>query len=268
VPRLAANLSWLFTELPLIERFAAAAEAGFRAVEMLFPYELPATSVRAQLDAHDLALVLLNLPPGDWAAGERGLAALPGREADFAAALRTALAYAHVCGTQRVHAMAGNVPPGADRTAFLETYVANLRHAARSAAAEGMTVLIEPLNAIDNPGYFLRTTTQALAIIDRVGEPNLALQLDLYHTQVSEGDLERRIRALAGRYAHVQIAGNPHRNEPDSGEVRYDYLLEVLDAIGYAGWVGCEYRPRGETGAGLGWTRRYLGAGGEAFSGR
>jgi hydroxypyruvate isomerase len=258
VPRLAANLSWLFTELPLLERFAAAAARGFRAVEVLFPYELPAESVRAQLDAHGLELVLVNAPPGDWAAGERGLAALPGREADFDTALSAALAYARVCGTRRVHAMAGNVPPGAERAAFAETYVANLRRAARSAATEGVTVLIEPLNAIDNPGYFLRTTAEALAIIDRVGEPNLALQLDLYHTQISEGDLERRIRALAGRYAHVQIAGNPHRNEPDTGEVRYDYLLPVLDEVGYAGWVGCEYRPRAGTSAGLAWAARYL----------
>jgi hydroxypyruvate isomerase len=258
MPKLSANLSWLFTELPLRERFAAAAACGFRGVEVLFPYELPAPEVREQLTAHGLELALINLPAGDWAAGERGLAALPGREAEFDLALQTALAYALGCGCRRVHAMAGLLAPGTDRAAAEQTYVANLRRAARAAAESGITLLIEPLNAIDNPGYLLRTTDQALELIARVAEPNLALQLDLYHAQISEGDLERRVRALAGRYAHVQIAGNPRRGEPDEGEVNYGYLLDVFDEIGYAGWVGCEYRPRGQTQAGLGWARRYL----------
>jgi len=258
VPKLAANLSWLFTELPLRERFAAAADAGFRGVEVLFPYELAAETVRERLEAHGLELVLVNLPPGDWAAGERGLAALPGREADFAAAVRTGLAYARTCGVPLVHAMAGIVPPGADRAAYVETYVANLRRAACAAAPVGVTVLIEPLNARDNPGYLLRTTAEAIAIIERVDEPNLALQLDLYHAQISEGDLAHRMRALAGRYAHVQIAGNPGRDEPDHGEVNYAYLLAVLDELGYDGWIGCEYRPRADTRAGLRWAQPYL----------
>jgi hydroxypyruvate isomerase len=258
MPQLAANLSWLFTELPLSERFAAAATCGFRGVEVLFPYELPAPAVREALTAHSLELALINLPAGDWAAGDRGLTALPGREAEFDAALQMALAYARCCGCRRVHAMAGLLAPGADRADAERTYAANLRRAARAAADSGVTVLIEPLNAVDNPGYLLRTTDQALEMIARVDEPNLALQLDLYHTQISEGDLERRIRALAGRYAHVQIAGNPQRREPDEGEVNYGYLLDVLDQTGYTGWVGCEYRPRGQTQAGLGWARRYL----------
>jgi hydroxypyruvate isomerase len=257
MPKLAANLSWLFTELPLRERFAAAAACGFRGVEVLFPYELPAPAAREQLTAHGLELALINLPAGDWDAGDRGLAALPGREAEFDVALQTALAYARHCGCDRVHAMAGR-PTGAERADAERTYVANLRRAARAAVEFGITVLIEPLNAIDNPGYLLRTTEQALEVIAQVGEPNLALQLDLYHTQISEGDLERRIRALADRYAHVQIAGNPQRGEPDQGEVNYGHLLDVFDQIGYAGWVGCEYRPRGLTQAGLGWARRYL----------
>jgi hydroxypyruvate isomerase len=254
MPKLAANLTWLFTELPLRERFGAAAACGFRAVEVLFPYELPAAVVREELDAHGLDLVLVNLPAGE----ERGFAGLPGREAEFDAALHAALAYAEVCGCARVHAMAGRVPEGVARDDAQRTYVANLRYAAQVAAPRGVTVTIEPLNAIDNPGYLLRTTTEALATIGTVGEANLALQLDLYHTQVSEGNLERRIRTLRGRYAHVQIAGLPSRNEPDAGEVDYDYLLGVLDEVGYDGWVGCEYRPRGETRAGLGWAERYL----------
>ncbi len=258
MPKLAANLSWLFTELPFVERFAAAAGCGFRAVEMLFPYEISANALRDQLDANHLELALFNLPPGDWAAGERGLAALPGREADFDAAVQTALEYAQLCGCPRVHAMAGLLPADAGRAAFDETYVANLKRASRVFAAAGITLMIEPLNAIENPGYLLRTTVEAMAVIERVAEPNLALQLDLYHAQISEGDLERKIRTLNGRFAHVQIAGNPHRHEPDSGEVDYAYLLDVLDEIGYAGWIGCEYRPRGETRAGLQWTRRYL----------
>jgi hydroxypyruvate isomerase len=258
MPKLAANLTWLFTELPFPERFAAAADCGFRGVEMLFPYELSVDEVRERLRTNDLELVLFNLPPGDWAAGERGLAGLPGREAEFDAAVQTALEYARACGCPRVHAMAGLLPEGADRAPFNATYIANLQRAARACAASGITVTIEPLNAIENPGYLLRTTSEAIAVIDRVGEPNLALQLDLYHTQISEGDLERKIRQLHGRFAHVQIAGNPHRHEPDSGEVDYDYLLDVLDGIDYAGWIGCEYRPRSDTRAGLPWTRRYL----------
>ncbi|MGP6157483.1 MAG: 2-oxo-tetronate isomerase [Vulcanimicrobiaceae bacterium] len=258
MPKLAANLTWLFTELPFVERFGAAAQCGFRGVEMLFPYELSAEALRERLVTHGLELALFNLPPGDWNAGERGLAGLPGREAEFEAALQTALAYARHCGCPRVHAMAGRLPDGADRAPFDATYLANLKRASRACAESGITLLIEPLNAIENPGYLLRTTTQAMEAIERVGEPNLALQLDLYHTQISEGDLERRIRALHGRFAHVQIAGNPHRDEPDRGEVDYGYVLGVLDEIGYDGWVGCEYRPKTETRAGLGWTRRYL----------
>jgi hydroxypyruvate isomerase len=258
MPKLAANLTWLFTELPFPERFAAAAQCGFRGVEMLFPYELSVEDVRALLKANDLELVLFNLPPGDWAAGERGLAGLPGREAEFEAAVQTALAYARACGCPRVHAMAGRVPEGTERAPFEATYVANLQRAARACAGSGISVLIEPLNALENPGYLLRTTLEAMAFIERAAEPNLALQLDLYHAQISEGDLERKIRALLGHFEHVQIAGNPHRNEPDSGEVDYGYLLGVLDDAGYAGWVGCEYRPRTETRAGLAWTRRYL----------
>ncbi|MBD5657815.1 MAG: TIM barrel protein, partial [Candidatus Eremiobacteraeota bacterium] len=242
MPKLAANLTWLFNELPFIERFEAAAACGFRGVEMLFPYELSARTIGAQLKEHGLELVLFNLPPGDFAAGERGLAGLPGREAEFDAAVETALAYARECGCARVHAMAGNVPADTQRAACDATYVANLRRASRAFASANVTLLIEPLNAIDNPQYFLKTTREAIDVMERVGETNLALQLDLYHTPISEGDLERRIRSLDGRFAHVQIAGNPWRREPDEGEVNYAYLLAVLDEIGYDGWVGCEYR--------------------------
>jgi hydroxypyruvate isomerase len=197
------------------------------------------------------------MPPGDWAAGERGMAALPGREEEFRAGVDTALVYAKATGCRLVHAMAGLVPEGRDRGAAERVYVENLRYAAERAAREGVTVIIEPINTRDIPGYFLNTTTHATRVIDAVGHPNLQLQLDLYHVQIMEGDLAHHIQALAGRYPHIQIAGNPGRHEPDVGEINYPFLFDLLDEIGYAGWIGCEYRPKGETRAGLAWARRY-----------
>jgi hydroxypyruvate isomerase len=257
MPKLAANLSMMFTEVPFLDRFGAAAEAGFAGVEYLFPYDFPAAEIAARLERHRLKQALFNLPPGDWAKGERGLAALLGREGEFAEGLERALDYARATNCRCLHAMAGNWPAERDRREGAETYVGNLRRAADRAAQVGVTLVIEPINTRDMPGYFLNTTGAAMAIIKEVGRDNLKLQLDLYHCQIMEGDLATHIRALAGQYAHVQIAGVPDRHEPDQGEVAFDYLLALLDETGYGGWVGCEYRPAGETRAGLGWARRW-----------
>jgi hydroxypyruvate isomerase len=257
MPKLAANLSFLFQEVSFLERFGAAAAAGFTGVEFLFPYDFAPAEIVEQLKNHGLSQVLFNLPPGDWAKGDRGMAALPGRENDFLTGLERALEYAVTTECKRLHAMAGNLPAGADRREGTAVYVSNLRRAAERASRYGITLLIEPLNKRDNPGYFLNTTAEAMAILREVGLDNLKLQLDLYHCQITEGDLAMHIRSLAGTYEHVQIAGVPDRHEPDQGEVNYGYLLGLLDEIGYAGWVGCEYRPVAETPAGLAWAQRW-----------
>jgi len=255
MPKLAANLSMMFQELPFLDRFAAAAESGFRGVEFLFPYEYPAEDIAARLQHHGLTQALFNLPPGDWAAGERGIAALPGREKEFESGLERALQYAVATGCRLLHVMAGIRADGASRERLEDVYVRNLQRAADRAAPHGITVMIEPLNVRDMPGYLVSTTTHALALIDRVERPNAKLQLDLYHCAIMEGDLTMHIRNLSGRYAHVQIAGVPDRHEPDAGEIHYPHLLGVLDEVGYAGWVGCEYRPAKGTREGLGWAR-------------
>ena len=253
MPRFAANLSMMFTDVPFLERFGRAAAAGFEGVEFLFPYEHPPEAIADALERHGLAQALFNMPPGDFAAGERGIASLPGREAEFREGVETALRYARATGCTTLHAMAGLLPEGADRARHEEVYLENLRHAARRCAEHGITVVIEPINTRDIPGYFLNYQAQARRIIEQVGEPNLRLQLDLYHCQIMEGDLARHIEAYADITAHVQIAGVPERHEPDVGEIDYPYLFAVLDRVGYAGWVGCEYRPEGRTEDGLGW---------------
>lgn len=256
MPRLAANLSMMFTEHPFEARFEAAARAGFRAVEFLFPYDWPSSQVAKWLAEAGVENVLFNLPPGDWVSGERGLAALPGREIEFRAALRKALDYAQVLGTPRLHVMAGLIPAGADaglRARMRETYLDNLRWAAQEALQAERTLLIEPINPRDIPGYWLNHQQEALDVIAEVGAPNLRLQFDLYHAQIVNGDLTRRIERQVGLTGHVQIAGVPDRHEPDAGELAITHLLATLDRVGYAGWVGCEYRPRGQTEAGLGW---------------
>jgi hydroxypyruvate isomerase len=253
MPRFAANLSMMFTDVPFLERFGRAAAAGFEGVEFLFPYEHPAEAIAAELDRHGLTQALFNLPPGDFAKGERGIACLPGREAEFREGVETALRYAAATRCRALHCMAGLLPEGADRTRHEAVYVENLRHAARRCAEAGITLVIEPINTRDIPGYFLNYQHQARRIVERVGEPNLKLQLDLYHCQIMEGDLARHIREFADITAHVQIAGVPERHEPDLGEVNYPYLFAVLDELGYGGWVGCEYRPKGRTEDGLGW---------------
>jgi hydroxypyruvate isomerase len=256
MPKLAANLSMMFNEVPFLDRFAAASAAGFKGVEYLFPYDHEPQAVAGKLNAAGLAQALFNMPPGDWNAGERGIASLPGREAEFAAGVDRALAYAEALSCPLVHPMAGF--GASDDARAVDTYVANIRIAADRFAAAGRRIVLEPINHRDMPGYFLNTTAQAAVLIEKIDRPNVALQLDLYHAQISEGDLDKKIRALQPLTAHVQIAGNPARHEPNVGEVNYDYLLGVLDEIGYTGWIGCEYRPAGDTVAGLGWAKPYL----------
>jgi hydroxypyruvate isomerase len=261
MPKFAANLTMMFTELPFPERFAAAAAAGFEGVEFLFPYDHPAEEVAGWLEASGLTNALFNLPPGDWAAGERGIAALPGREAEFQASVETALGYARALGTPSLHVMAGLVPQGAQSGAHRATYIENLTRAAGRCAQEGRTLVIEPINGRDMPGYFLSRQGDAHAICAEVGADNLKVQMDFYHTQIVEGDVATKLRQFLPRVGHVQIAGVPDRHEPDQGELNNDYLLGLLDELGYAGWVGCEYRPAGATVDGLGWFRAWQAKG-------
>ncbi|KVV43915.1 hydroxypyruvate isomerase [Burkholderia territorii] len=258
MPRFAANLSMMYTEHAFLERFAAASYDGFKAVEYLFPYDFAAEDIRARLDAHGLVQALFNAPPGDWAAGERGLASLPGREDEFRRGIDRALDYARVLGNKKLHVMAGMVAPGADRARHRDTYVANLRHAAQAAAAHGITILIEPINQRDMPGYFLSRQDDAHEIRAEVGAPNLKVQFDCYHCQIVEGDLAMKLKRDFAGIGHIQIAGVPERHEPDIGELNYPYLFELIDALGYDGWIGCEYRPKAGTSEGLGWLKPYL----------
>ncbi len=255
--KLAANLSMLFTEVPFLERFAAAARAGFKGVEFLFPYDHAPEDLAEALRDNGLEQVLFNLPPGDWEAGERGLAALPGREAECRAGLERALPYAQALDCRQVHMMAGIPSEGTDRLACRNAYVANLRAAAALFAPHGVTVLAEPINSRDIPGYFLNHQGQAVALLEAAGAANIGLQMDFYHCQIVDGDLASHLRANFRHIRHVQIAGVPERHEPDRGEVNYPYLFDLLDEIGYDGWIGCEYRPAGDTVAGLGWARAY-----------
>lgn len=256
MPKFAANLTMMFNEVPFPQRFAAAAAAGFKAVEFLFPYDHAPHEVASWLKEHRLENALFNLPPGDWAAGERGMASLPGREEEFRAGVARALEYALAMGTRRVHMMAGLVPAGADMRMHREAYLASLRHAAQQFGAHGIQVLIEPINPRDMPGYFLSTQAQAHALRRDAGEPNVFVQMDFYHAQITGGDLAVTLREHLGGIGHVQIASVPARNEPDDGEIHYPYLFRLLDELGYDGWVGCEYRPRGRTEDGLGWLAR------------
>lgn len=254
MPRFAANLSLMYTEAPFLERFAAAAHDGFEAVEFLFPYEHPAAEVAATLRAAGVQQVLFNAPPGDWSAGEKGIASLPGREREFDRSLDDAIAYAEALQCPRVHLMAGLLADDpSQRERQRAVYLANLRHAARRFAAHGLTVLIEPINTRDVPGYLLNTQEDAHAIVAEVGEPNLKVQMDLYHCQIVEGDVATKIRKYLAGVGHMQIAGVPERHEPNVGELNYPYLFGLLDELGYEGWIGCEYRPRADTREGLGW---------------
>ncbi|WP_303285783.1 2-oxo-tetronate isomerase [Marinobacter sp. SS8-8] len=258
--RLAANLSMLFQEHDFPDRFRAAADAGFNGVEYLFPYAYAPEELAHLLKDAQLEQVLFNLPPGDWEAGERGLASLPGREADFRQSVYEAVRYADVLNCPRIHAMAGLTPQGADRDtleAHRATYLENLRFATREAAKAGLDLLIEPINHRDMPGYFLSRQAEAMAVIKAVGADNLRLQFDIYHCQIMEGDLIRHLERQFHHIGHVQIAGVPERHEPDTGEVCYPNVLSRLEALGYRDWVGCEYRPAADTRAGLAWMRSW-----------
>ena len=254
MPRFAANLSFQFTDVPFLARFARAAAARFRGVEYLFPYaETPATLANA-LQAEGLSQVLFNLPPGDWEAGDRGLACLPHRQGEFAESVEQAIPYLLALDCQRVHCMAGLRPPGVDEALLTATYVANLRHAADRLAPFGVTVLIEPINStLDMPAYWLDSVNHAFDLLAVVDRDNVRLQLDLYHVQVMQGDLTRTLRRALPVLGHVQIADHPGRHEPGTGEIHYPFLFAELDRLGYDGWVGCEYKPLADTESGLAW---------------
>jgi 2-dehydrotetronate isomerase len=253
--RLAANLAYLFTERPFMERFGAAAAAGFRAVELQFPYDHAPSAVKSELARHDLAMLGLNTARGR-SEGEFGLAAVPGREADFAVLFRQALEYASAVGARQIHCLAGTVPPEL-RPAAEGVFVRNLAGAAIAARERDIMLLIEPINPRDRPDYFLTRAEHAADLIGKIGEPNVRIQFDFYHAQIVGGDLMRRFEKLLPLVGHVQIAAVPTRHEPDEGEVNYPAVLEMLDALGYPGWTACEYRPRGRTEDGLGWARGY-----------
>lgn len=255
MPRFCANLSLLFTEVDFLDRFAAAAAAGFRAVECQFPYAWPVERIAAALAANRLQMILHNLPPGDWEAGDRGIACIPGREAEFREGLETAIACARTLGCRLLNCLAGIPPAKVPPAAVRATLVANLRQAAARLAHEGIRLLVEPLNDRDVPGFFLCRTAEAVRLIEEVGHPNLFLQYDVYHMQVMEGNLIRTLRAHLDRIGHIQIADPPGRNEPGTGEVNFSNLFRALDEAGYAGWVGCEYRPSRDTVSSLGWLR-------------
>lgn len=258
MPKFAANLSLMYNEHPFLDRFTAAAADGFRGVEFLFPYDFSATEIRQCLQEAGVQQVLFNCPPGDWDKGERGVAALPGREAEFKQSVDLALEYANILGNSRLHVMAGLVEPHGDRERHRATYLQNLAYAAGKAAACGITVLIEPINPRDMPGYFLNRQDEAQAICREVGADNLKVQFDFYHCQIVEGDLASKLRRDLASIGHMQIAGVPDRHEPDIGEVHYPYLFDLVDQLGYDGWIGCEYRPKAATSDGLGWLKPWL----------
>ena len=259
MPRLAANLTLMFPDLPFLDRLDAAAAAGFKAVEWMFSYDTPAEVVRGKLDAFGLQSVLINAPPGDWAGGDRGLAGLPGRVEEARASVATAIDYAAAIGCPRIHVMAGLRDESVDRSVQVDAMVDLLREASDRAKSHGITLMVEPLNrTVDMPGYLLAGSVEGMEVIDRVDRDNVKLQYDVYHMQIVEGDLARTIERLLPRIGHMQIADNPGRHEPGTGEIAYHWLLPHIDALGYDGWIGCEYRPAGDTVAGLGWAAGYL----------
>jgi hydroxypyruvate isomerase len=259
MPRFAANLTMLFNEVPFLDRFERAARAGFKAVEFLFPYPYPVADLKDRLVAHKLELVLHNLPAGNWDAGERGIACLPDRVAEFRGGVARAIEYASALGVPRVNCLAGKAPAGVPDELLRKTFVENLRYAAAELNKAGIRLLIEPINTYDIPGFYLNRTAQALAIIDEVGSENLFVQYDIYHAQRMEGELIATMTKALPRIGHIQIADNPGRNEPGTGEIHYDHVFAAIDRIGYDGWLGCEYKPATTTEAGLSWLERARG---------
>lgn len=253
MPRFSANLTMLFTELLFLDRFAAAARAGFHAVEFLFPYEFDTADIAGALNTNGLSLVLHNLPAGDWAAGERGIACHPARTAEFRDGVGRAIRYATALRCPHVNCLAGIVPPGTTAEHARATLIENLRFAATALKEAGITLVMEPVNTRDIPGFFVSRTAQALSIMDEAGVGNLELQYDIYHAQVMEGDLANTLATHLDRIGHIQIADNPGRHEPGTGEINFPYLFARIDALGYCGHVGCEYKPKDGTAEGLGW---------------
>lgn len=256
MPKFAANLTMLFTELPFLDRFEAAARAGFKAVEFLFPYAYDAQELRRRLDDNGLQLVLHNLPPGDWDGGERGIACHPDRVDEFRAGVARGIEYAQALGVRQLNCLAGKAPAGVDDTLLRQTLVDNLRHAAQQLQRAGLRLLVEPINTFDIPGFYVNRTQQAIDILDQVGADNAFVQYDIYHAQRMEGELAATLEQQLNRIGHIQLADNPGRHEPGSGEINYAFLFAHLDRIGYDGWIGCEYKPATTTEAGLGWIAR------------
>ncbi len=255
MPKFAANLTMLFTERPFLERFEAAHKNGFKAVEFLFPYAWPADELKALLDKNHLELVLHNLPPGDWDAGERGIACHPDRIEEFKEGVARGIAYANILGVKQLNCLAGKLPSETDLATVQATLVNNFKYAANEFKKNGLRLLIEPINFYDVPGFYLNTTQQALDLIDEVGSDNVFIQYDIYHMQRMEGEIAATIEKLLPKIAHIQIADNPGRFEPGTGELNYAFLFKHLDQIGYQGSVGCEYKPKTTTEAGLGWIK-------------
>lgn len=258
--RIAANLSMLFTDAPFLDRFDRAAAAGFEAVEFLFPYDHPIETVKECLTRNGLVLTLINAPAGDWVAGERGFAARPSKRTEFRASIEKAVEYATGLGCPRIHVMSGITADEPDPAACERVWTQNMREAADMAGAAGLAISVEPLNSRDVPGYFLEHQDSTLALIDGLGRRNVLLQFDVYHTQIMDGDIIRRIERLKGAYGHVQIAGVPDRHEPDTGELNYPEIFAAFDRAGFTGHLGCEYNPRSRTEDGLGWASPYLRA--------
>jgi hydroxypyruvate isomerase len=258
MPRFAANLTMMFNEVPFLDRFDAAARAGFEAVEFLFPYAFPANEIRSRLAANGLDLVLHNLPAGNWDAGERGIACHPDRVVEFHNGVAKAIEYANTLGVKQLNCLVGKAPPAADRATIRRTMVANLRFAAGELKKAGLKLLVEPINSYDIPGFFVNRTDEGLRLIDDIDADNVFLQYDIYHAQRMEGELAATIEKHLARIAHIQLADNPGRHEPGTGEINYDFLFQHIDRVGYTGWIGCEYKPASTTEAGLGWLDRYV----------
>lgn len=252
MPRFNANLSWLFQDKPFFDRFAAAANAGFKGVEILFPYDQPASEIRSALESNGQQMVLFNAPPGNFGAGERGLAALPGREKEFREAFDQALGYADTLSCERIHVMAG-ITTGLDPAETRQTFLSNLEYALNRVENTDRSILIEPINTRDFPGYYLTTVEQADNILDELSHPALKIQFDWYHAQIMGGDLARRTEKYFSKIGHFQLAGVPDRAEPNIGEINFPYLFDLVDSLHYTGWIGCEYRPKGLTTNGLEW---------------
>jgi len=255
MPQFAANLTMLFNESPFMERFEKASKSGFQAVEFLFPYAFSAQEIKQKLDQYKLQLVLHNLPAGDWDAGERGIACLPDRVAEFQAGVEKAIDYAKALGVKQLNCLAGKIPANVQSAGLQETFVSNLRYAAAELKRENIKLLIEPINIFDIPGFYLSKTQQAIDILNEVDSDNLFIQYDIYHAQRMEGELCKTLENNLSKIAHIQLADNPGRNEPGTGEINYAHLFQFIDRIGYKGWIGCEYKPASNTEAGLSWIK-------------